>query len=581
MPEKSVREMSKWELKHYSLNAKVFHATIIGCLVLGLLSLAVGLYLYTLAVTEQYIGEAFGLSRSVSTIVESWVDTEEISCQVLDTYRGLTEEQRQQTGTEAYRALFSSVTEEPVYQSILGFLRVMRESSDVSDVYLGYYDQDTGALVYICDPDDSEESGFFPGDWETVDQREINKFHHWDGQSKLYDISNMEKYGWICTAGVPLKNRAGEITGFILADITLDEIWQGVKPFLVYFSLAVLVITGIIGVVLTNHMKKKLVEPINEIADAAHSYVVDRRGGSSAVDHFARLHIRTGDEIENLALIMADMEKDLSDYEQSLGRITAEKERISTELSLATRIQADMLPNIFPAFPERPEFDIFASMDPAKEVGGDFYDFFLIDDHHLGMVMADVSGKGVPAALFMMVSKILLKNYAMAGQSPAQVLESVNRQICSNNREQMFVTVWFGVLDMLSGVLTAASAGHEYPVFKRAQGQFELFKDRHGFVIGGMAGVKYKQYEVQMAPGDKLFLYTDGVPEATNSREELFGTERMLAALNAEGDGTPQQILQSVRRAVDVFVGDAPQFDDLTMLCAQYFGKQPGRGGQS
>ena len=220
-------------------------------------------------------------------------------------------------------------------------------------------------------------------------------------------------------------------------------------------------------------------------------------------------------------------------------------------------------------------------MDPAKEVGGDFYDFFLIDGSHLGMVMADVSGKGVPAALFMMVSKILLKNYAMAGQTPAQVLESVNRQICSNNREQMFVTVWFGVLDLESGLLTAANAGHEYPVFRPAQGAFELYKDRHGFVIGGMDGVKYRQYEVQMRPGDKLFLYTDGVPEATNGREELFGTERMIRALNESGEGTPQQILQSVRRAVDAFVGSAPQFDDLTMLCVQYFGQQPGRGGQS
>ena len=249
-----------------------------------------------------------------------------------------------------------------------------------------------------------------------------------------------------------------------------------------------------------------------------------------------------------------------------------ESSRIEAELTMASSIQADMLPNIYPAFPERAEFDIYASMDPAKEVGGDFYDFFLVDDDHLCMVMADVSGKGVPAALFMMASRIILANNAMMGKEPAQILTDANNAICSNNREEMFVTVWLGILELSTGTLTAANAGHEFPVLQQPDGRFQLVKDKHGFVIGGMEGVRYRQYELQMTPGSRLFLYTDGVPEATDANKELFGIDRMLAALNEDPDATPEAILKGVRSRVDGFVGSAEQFDDLTMLCVEYKG---------
>ncbi len=281
---------------------------------------------------------------------------------------------------------------------------------------------------------------------------------------------------------------------------------------------------------------------------------------------------RTNDEIEILAESFDDLSKKVRRYIRDITAITAEKERIGTELALATRIQADMLPSIFPPYPDRTEFEIYAKMDPAKEVGGDFYDFFLIDDDHLGVVIADVSGKGIPAALFMMGSKILVQNYAMTGMSPGKVLEAVNHQICQNNREQMFVTVWLGILDIPTGKLTCANAGHEYPVLKTPDGAFELYHDKHGFVIGGMDGMRYKEYEIVLEPGAKLFVYTDGVPEATDADKALFGTERMLAALNECRDGSPDAILKNVRAEVDAFVGDAEQFDDLTMVCLKYVG---------
>ena len=279
-----------------------------------------------------------------------------------------------------------------------------------------------------------------------------------------------------------------------------------------------------------------------------------------------RAKIIQDDEIGELANAFNNMSASLQEYIKNLSSVMAEKERIGAELNVATQIQADMLPSIFPAFPEREEFDIYATMQPAKEVGGDFYDFFLIDDDHLAVVIADVSGKGVPAALFMVIAKTLLKNRAQMGDSPAKVLEVVNNQLCENNKAEMFVTVWFGVMQISTGKIVAANAGHEKPIIRKADGEFEIFKDKHGFVMGGMEGMKYKEYELEIEKGGCLFVYTDGVPEATSSESELFGMERLVQVLNEEKDAPLPDILKSVKGSIDKFVKDAPQFDDITML---------------
>ena len=263
----------------------------------------------------------------------------------------------------------------------------------------------------------------------------------------------------------------------------------------------------------------------------------------------------------SMVIMQDQMEKFERDHETAT--------RVGAELSMAKDIQASQLPSLFPAFPNRPEFDIFASMKPAREVGGDFYDFFMIDDDHIGLVMADVSGKGVPAALFMMASKIIISNNALMGKSPAQVLSDSNTALCANGQEDMFVTVWIGILELSTGKLTAANGGHEYPVLMK-DGHFVLYHDDHGLLVGGMPGITYDNYEIQLKPGDKLFLYTDGVPEANNKERKLFGTERMVSALNKDPAADPQGILKNVRQAVDQFVNDAEQFDDLTMLCIEY-----------
>lgn len=243
----------------------------------------------------------------------------------------------------------------------------------------------------------------------------------------------------------------------------------------------------------------------------------------------------------------------------------------SKELNLATNIQNSMLPSIFPAFPERKEFDIYASMQPAKEVGGDFYDFFLIDEDHLGMVIADVSDKGVPAALFMMASKIMVQNSALLNISPKNVLATVNKQICSNNQAEMFVTIWLGILNLKTGLLTASNAGHEKPIIKKPDGHFEIIKDVHGFVVGWDKGATYKNYEIQLEKGSKIFLYTDGVPEASNA-DGKFGREKTLETIRKYEDESPNEILRGMQKELANFTGNFPQFDDITMLCLEYHG---------
>ena len=249
--------------------------------------------------------------------------------------------------------------------------------------------------------------------------------------------------------------------------------------------------------------------------------------------------------------------------------LALEKERTGAELALASRIQVSALPK---EYPDRAEFDLCASMTPAKKVGGDFYDFFMIDEDHLGLVIADVSGKGVPAALFMMVSSALIRHSSSGEYSPAAILQNVNEQICARNPEEMFVTAWLGILEISTGKLTAANAGHEYPMLKRAGKEFELLKDRHGLVLGAMSGVRYRDYEILLEPGAKVFVYTDGLAEAVNGDLEQFGTDGIIDSLRRAGNGTPETIVAAMNLTVDAFVGEEPQFDDLTMLCLEYKG---------
>jgi sigma-B regulation protein RsbU (phosphoserine phosphatase) len=230
-----------------------------------------------------------------------------------------------------------------------------------------------------------------------------------------------------------------------------------------------------------------------------------------------------------------------------------------------------MLPCIFPAFPDFSEFDIYASMVPAKEVGGDFYDFFMLDDKRLVLVIADVSGKGVPAALFMVITKTLIKNQALAGNYAGDIFTAVNSRLCENNEANMFVTAWMGIYDITSGKLTYVNAGHNHPLLRHKNGQYEPLKARAGFVLGGMKGIKYRSSEIYLGEGDSLFLYTDGVTEATDSAMQLYGEARLQTILNSTDDIPPSAVLSAVTDDIQHFVKKAPQFDDITMLAIKIF----------
>ena len=253
------------------------------------------------------------------------------------------------------------------------------------------------------------------------------------------------------------------------------------------------------------------------------------------------------------------------------GYIDQAEQRMQQELKLAKAIQAAALPSNFNLPAEN--IELYALMTPAKQVGGDFYDFFYADRDKLCLVIADVSGKGVPAAMFMMRAKTAIKNYASHGNSAAHVLEHVNNTLCEGNDAEMFVTVWLGILDLKTGKMNCANAGHEYPVLMRAGGDYELLKDRHGLVLAAMEGIRLKEYEIDLDPGDRLFVYTDGVPEAINEKEEAYGTDRLTDKLNKLKDMPQEQTLESVLRDIRNFAGTAEQFDDITMMGIT-FGKE-------
>ena len=559
--------------KDKSITTRTTLSSIIGSFLLALIALIIGLSIYSTSLVNQYVDRAYETARHAMRTATGAADSISLSKEVMEIYHSLTPEQRAKVGTEEYLEYFSSIdtelkkggTYDVLYHAMSSFV------IGVDDVYLGMYDADTSALVYFVDPDKNEETRLSLGEWEEVSEVELTKFLNWDGEGKLYDISDTDNYGWLCTAGFPIRDDNGEICEFVLVDVSINSIVDAMKDYAIKISLALLFAALIIAWFMSRLMKKMVADPINSIADAAVSYVEDRKEGIEK-DHFSSLNIKTVAELENLANVMAEMEKDLTLHEEHIKEITAEKERINTELSMATQIQESMLPSIFPPYPDRKEFDIYAAMDPAREVGGDFYDFFLVDENHLGIVIADVSGKGVPAALFMMISKTILQNCAMLGSPVSDVLTQTNESLCAENKMDMFVTAWIGILDLQTGKMSCSSAGHEYPAVMSDSRTFELVRNKSGFVLGGFEGLRYQAYEITLKPGDKIFIYTDGVPEATNIHNELFGTDRMIDALNANSGGTPQEILAEVRRAVDEFVGEAEQFDDLTMLCLEYKG---------
>ena len=450
------------------------------------------------------------------------------------------------------------------YQQLLYGLEAIKDYFSVDSAY---YQIDVDGIAYnIADPD---EKLFYIGTAEAP----IEEFSDYEDNSAIPPTVYYSEFGWLLTAIEPITDlETGEPVGIAGVDLNMTEIVRERYAFLrqsLVFVAMLLVIAVISSIIL---LRRTAIRPLSQLANAAAGFASEERVFTK--DDVIQLDLRTNDEVSDLYREIQSMENRIVDYTDNLTRVTAEKERVSTELRTASQIQESMLPHIFPAFPDREDFDLYASMTPAKEVGGDFYDFFLIDDSHLAILIADVSDKGVPAALFMMSAKILINYRAQEGGSPSEILNAVNAQICKNNKSKMFVTVWLGILDLDTGLLTCTNAGHEYPMLRGQDGVFRVFKDKHGLVLGALKKARYTDYEIRMMPGDAIFVYTDGVPEANNADGEFYGMERMEAALNTVADRSPEEILQGVRDNVAAFTGEAMQFDDLTMLCLAYKGKQ-------
>ena len=371
-------------------------------------------------------------------------------------------------------------------------------------------------------------------------------------------------YGYNYTGVSVILDENGNAIAEIQYILDMSEVRAYLNSFLINMLLISFAIIGITIILYIFFVRKMVTKPVGKLTAFTQEIT---KTGTFENQH---IDIKTGDEIESLSQSFNFMLAELENYIANLSKVTAEKERIGAELDIAKHIQASMLPCIFPAFPERKEFDIYATMEPAKEVGGDFYDFFMVDDTHLAIVMADVSGKGVPAALFMVIGKTLIKDHTTPGRDLGKVFTEVNQLLCESNSEELFITAFEGVLDLVTGEFVYVNAGHEMPFICKAGGDFEPYKIRAGFVLAGMEGMKYRAGSMRLEPGDKIFQYTDGVTEATNLKNELYGMNRLGAILNKVKGGTPNDILPAIKKDIDEFVGDADQFDDITMLCLEY-----------
>ncbi|MBO5153046.1 MAG: SpoIIE family protein phosphatase [Eubacterium sp.] len=387
-----------------------------------------------------------------------------------------------------------------------------------------------------------------------------------DGEKYYIAYAPMDKVGWgfLTVLG---EDEVLEPTNKLLKEMgihsqqTVDNMERTVQVSLVSLIIA-LIFFCVFGAILAVVVSAHIVKPIKVLTER-----VEKVDGDN-LDFTWEL--KNKDETAILASSFLAMTQKMKEYIKNITEITAEKERIGAELNVATKIQADMLPKIFPPFPDRSEFDVYAQMTPAKEVGGDFYDFFLVDEDHLAIVIADVSSKGVPAALFMVIAKTLIKNHAMSLESLGDVFYRVNNQLCEGNEEGMFVTAWMGVVTISTGEFEFVNAGHN-PQLLMNNDTYDWIHAQPGFVLAGLEGIPYSSEKLKLKHGARIFLYTDGVTEAQNASEELFGEERLLESLQRNGHLPLQQMLEAVRADIDTFAGEAEQFDDITMLAFEFF----------
>lgn len=454
------------------------------------------------------------------------------------------------------------------YEELEQLFSVLKKDSGASYLYMFYPEEDY--FIYILD-------AYCEGDGiDTISM--LGDVYEYKEMEYTYLVPDVREkkastelilgqdvgFGTSVSAWAPVLDSEGELVAMVEIDYEMTVVENDMREYVLFFILFTLVGIAIILLVVLMYIRKVLSEPLGDITEIIESF----KDGEFRMEG---REIKTGDEIQDVYETFVRMIEKIDDYVANITRITAEKGRIETELNVATQIQADMLPNIFPAFPGRREMDIFATMRPAKEVGGDFYDFFLVDDTHLAFLIADVSGKGVPAALFMVIAKTIIKNHASMGAPVNEVFERTNNQLCEGNQEGFFVTSWLGILDMQTGVLEYANAGHNPPIIMRKHG-CEWNDCVPGLVLAAMEDMPYTKYVMQLEPGDRILLYTDGVPESINTETEAYGEEKLIAECENTRSLSVEEGIRYIQRSVDTFAGEEEQFDDITMLMLEYKG---------
>ncbi len=456
---------------------------------------------------------------------------------------------------------------DPYFYKIGNYLDTVRSSSRLKFLYVIIPTEKGSYFVWDAKNKDATENYTGKTDpYEEISHSLIDESFKAKSDEKLF-ITKSGDFGYLVSALYPILNSSGEPVALVGADIAVNTVSSQSINFIGTIILSIIVLVLIFSVLLYRHTKKRIIAPLIQLSDTSKKLITSLNNGSDI-----NLDIHTGDEIEELAESFKTMHSEVTSYLGRLSKITAEKEHIGTEMHVASNIQASMLPKLAPYFASHDDFKVYASMTPAKEVGGDFYDAFLIDENHLGIVIADVSDKGVPAALFMAVSKTLIKHRCLlsGSLSPAYIFKTVNNQLIENNDAGMFVTTWLAIIDLKTGEGYASNAGHEHPVICHKGGDFKLVEYQHSPPLGCLSDMEFEEHKFKLSPGDMLFVYTDGVAEATNEKGELYTTDRLVVSLNSHKGLEPQELVEAVHKDIDRYVGNARQFDDITMLAFKY-----------
>ncbi len=488
---------------------------------------------------------------------------------VKELYYSTPEEIRADEFSDEYKQLIIPYIDEE-FLAKRNVLSLIRERAQIDNIAYVFMDERAKRLVFVMDGNDPD-SAYLPAQWVSDDNGDIEKPATIEKAMKsdwFMPVAYGKTSGWVGTDYRGIYDEYGKLVGYIAVNVPLDklanEIWTIIG---IYIPLMLLVILWCSNRT-AKRMKMRVVRPLDELTASARRYkdIGDHGEGGEYRSVFEDLALNTGDEIEELWKTMVDMEKEIEASFLQIRKDAATRERIATELELARNIQSGALPVNFESFPGNDRFKLFATMVPARDVGGDFYDFFRIDETHIGLVIADVSDKGIPAALFMMTSKSLLRSNCIPGRTPAQVLSITNDSLCADNPSSMFLTAWLGIVDTETFTVTAANAGHEFPFITGIDGCFELFEEPHGVVLGCLEGMEYEDYSFTIPEGGMLYVYTDGVAEAQDEGGELFGLDRIGRVLNRFKDMQPRELIESMKDELDEFKQSADQFDDITML---------------